>query len=133
MNVKAVTISSPLLQKIFIRELNYNDDDDDDDDNQSDEGDDMGGQNVLNCHEVAVFGSNLKSFYYDGVHRNDYFLYNSTSVTNASIEIKSPYNWSESLDEHIAWHGNAGYFVFTLLKELPSVESLSISVIPLMV
>ena len=65
-NVKAVTISSPLLQKIFIRELNYNDDD------ESDEDDDLGGQNVLKCCEVAVFGSNLKSFYYDGVHRNDY-------------------------------------------------------------
>ena len=69
---------------------------------------------------------NLKSFTYDGVCTNDYFLYGSASVINASILAQVP----ES-DE--GWEIYAGYLVFKLLKALPNVEKLSISDMSLLV
>lgn len=56
-----------------------------DDDDKSDEDYDIGGRNVSNRCNVAIVWTNLKSFSYDGDLKNDYFLYSSTSVIDASI------------------------------------------------
>ena len=112
-NVQTVTISSPLLKKIIIRESEKEDDygyilDEDDD-------------NVRNPCQIWIIGTNLKAFSYDGANRNDYFLHSSTSVINASIMILPDFFDDNSIRDA------AGYFVLRLLGALSSVESLSIS------
>ncbi|XP_027366393.1 F-box/LRR-repeat protein At3g26922-like isoform X2 [Abrus precatorius] len=119
-NVESVCISSPVLQKLMITEWREEDDD------KFDEDDDIGGQNVSNCCNVVIVGTNLKSFSYDGHFCNDYFLYSSTSVINASIEVHA----LDFSDED--WESDVGYSVFKLLKALSNVERLSISEIALL-
>ncbi|XP_015941621.1 F-box/LRR-repeat protein At3g26922 [Arachis duranensis] len=134
MNVKAITISSPLLQKVVIRDYKYDDDDDDDDfsdsDYQSDEEDEedddgIGSQNGSKCCEIVVGGTNLKSFSYGGFPGNDYSLLSSNSVIEATINIDSPHDWFDDKD----WEPlkDAGCFVSSLLEKLSCVERLRIT------
>ncbi|KAK7308169.1 hypothetical protein VNO77_41766 [Canavalia gladiata] len=110
-NVRAVCIACPLLRKLIIREWK---DDDDDDSVKSDDENEAAGQNVPTHCQIVITGSNLKTFSYDGDLINDYFLYRTTSVTDATVEV-------HPADSSL----HAGYFVFKLLKALSNVEKLS--------
>ena len=117
-NVKNVYISS-VFRKLIIMEWQ-------DDDNKPDE--DIGGQNVSHHCEVVIVGTkSLKSFAYDGVCTNDYFLYNSASLINASILVQILSELGTEREKH------AGKIVLRLLKALPNVKKLSISDISLWV
>ncbi|MED6201752.1 hypothetical protein PIB30_098208 [Stylosanthes scabra] len=133
MNVKAITISSPLLQKAVIRDWKYDDDDDDNNDDEDDyqsheedeEDDDIDGQNGSKCCEIVVDGANLKSFSYGGFPGNDYSLISTNALIEATIDIESPYYCFEF--DHWELYQDAGYFVSSLLEKLSCVERLGIT------
>ncbi|QHO35815.1 hypothetical protein HN51_029233 [Arachis hypogaea] len=106
-NVRAVSIYSLLLRRIYIQEYLDNmlyDDDDVEIGFLSD---------TIRC-KVLIVGPNLKSFTYHGDGMNDFFLYYST-VIDASIQVS------------YFWHGASGDFTFRFLNMIPNVEKLSIS------
>ncbi|MED6168715.1 hypothetical protein PIB30_014180 [Stylosanthes scabra] len=128
MNVKAITISSPLLQKVVIRDCKYDDDEEDDyqsheEDEEDDDG--IGGQNGSKCCEIVVDAANLKSFSYGGFPGNDYSLISTNSLIEATIDIESPYNCFDF--DHWESYQDAGYFVSSLLEKLSCVERLIIT------
>lgn len=100
-----VCISSPMLQTLTITEW-----------------DEDWGRNGLKRRKVVIIGNNLKSISLGGDVSNDYFLLNSTSVTDASIELQAPDVWWTD-----DWKIDTGYFIFRLLREIPKVEKLSFS------
>ncbi|MED6168723.1 hypothetical protein PIB30_014188 [Stylosanthes scabra] len=83
------------------------------------------GLNVSNCCKVVIIGTNLKSFHYDGDCSDEYILYDSASVINASINVQVPPQGF--CDEDYGCLLDLGYYVFKLLGELPNVEKLSIN------
>lgn len=129
--VENIFINFPLLQKLYIRDWK-------DEDNEEEEHDHHN-HNVeayvveinggLYIHDVvlhhinfsyikiAIMASNLVTFIYDGDLINDYALFNTTSATEATIEAHEQHN--KVLP--------AGYYVYTLLKELFRIKNLSIS------
>ena len=115
-NVKAVCISSPMLQRFFITDKYLLDDENDDKDDLNAEADD---QNDFNGCQVVIFGTSLKSFSFDGQLINDYCFYNPSSIVDASIQFlkrDAEYNF---LDAHR---------VFKLLSGLGNVEKLTLDV-----
>ena len=115
-NVKAVCISSPMLQRFFITDKYLLDDENDDKVDLNAEADD---QNDFNGCQVVIFGTSLKSFSFDGQLINDYCFYNPSSIVDASIQFfkrDAEYNF---LDAHR---------VFKLLSGLGNVEKLTLDV-----
>ncbi|GMY36938.1 F-box/LRR-repeat protein At3g58900-like [Fagus crenata] len=117
-NVKAVCISSPKLQELFISdrylfEEKYGENDDKDDLNA-----DADDQKDFDGCKVVIFGTSLESFSFNGELINDYCLYNSSSIVKASLEVFE----REELDNHQDAHR-----VFKLLRGLASVENLKLS------
>ncbi|MED6173871.1 hypothetical protein PIB30_063724 [Stylosanthes scabra] len=122
-NVQDVCIYSPLLRKIHIWE---NEEDILDDDDYY-----IDGLNVTNCCQVLIIGNNLKSFTYYGDCMNEYFLYRSTLVIDASIQVQLPPEcyW----DNDNTWEIASGNFTFRLLKMIPNMEKLTMSETSIMV
>ncbi|KAK7269993.1 hypothetical protein RIF29_22838 [Crotalaria pallida] len=110
MNVDSVCICPPMLQKVTIIEGRGKDKPNE-------------ATRVSNYCNVMIDGNSLKSFSYRGDLRNDYFLYSSTSVMIASIDIHAPKSWNK----------NVALFVFKLLHALSNAENLSITPISLSV
>ncbi|MED6168716.1 hypothetical protein PIB30_014181 [Stylosanthes scabra] len=111
-NVQALRICSPLLRRIYIWEI-------------EDDECDIDGLDVSNCCEVLINGNNLKSFHYQGDCVNEYFVYDSSLVIDASIQIHERLEYYLKSDP--TWQIAAGNFTFRLLKMLPNVEKLSMS------
>ncbi|XP_027362530.1 F-box/LRR-repeat protein At3g26922-like [Abrus precatorius] len=110
LKVKAVCIACPSLKTLIIREWK----DDADDSVKLDQENDAGGRSVPTHCQIVITGSNLKTFSYDGDLLNDYFLFCTSWVTDATVEV---YPSDSRLD--------SPYFVFKLLKALSNVEKLS--------
>ncbi|XP_057429637.1 F-box/LRR-repeat protein At3g26922-like [Lotus japonicus] len=100
-NVTQICIIFPLLQKLIIREWN-------DDVDVEDDANDVDAPNKCN---IFILGANLKTFSYDGDLINNYFLFNTTLVNDATVEV---HTW------------NAGYFVCKFLIFVSNVEKLSL-------
>ncbi|GAU34345.1 hypothetical protein TSUD_20520 [Trifolium subterraneum] len=119
--VGSLTIICEVLEKLFIREW-QNEDDDNQDNNENEEEEEEEEEHVevekQNDHgELGFHAPKLLTFSYDGDLINYYFLFSTTSVTDASIEVHE--NNSGTLQ--------AGYFVLRLFTSLIRVERLSIT------
>ncbi|MED6197916.1 hypothetical protein PIB30_061298 [Stylosanthes scabra] len=106
-NVEAFVISCPLLQNLDISEMEYD------------------GLTDPNCCKVVIIGTNLKTFDYEGDYLNEYLLYDSTSVINASIKVLVPLVYTG--DHYYSCQLDLGYFLFNLVKGFPNLEKLCIS------
>ncbi|MED6109802.1 hypothetical protein PIB30_036916 [Stylosanthes scabra] len=117
MNVKAITITSPLLQKVVIRDCKYDDFVDEEDEDHG-----IDNQNGSKCCEIFVDGTHLKSFPYRGFPGDNYSLLSSNSVIEATIHIDSIYVDVEQLP-----FKDTGSIVLNLFKKLSCVKNLRIS------
>ncbi len=118
-NVKAVLIFFPMLRKLFISDeylfIEKNDENEDKDDLNADADD----QNDSNGCQVVIFGTSLQSFSFSGELINEYCLYNSSSIVDASIKVYKRDEEDCYLDAHR---------VFKILSGLKNVEKLTLFV-----
>ncbi|KAJ1384331.1 Leucine-rich repeat domain superfamily [Sesbania bispinosa] len=103
-NLPSVCLDFPLLNKFVVREWK------DDYDNAAN------GQNAAIYCRIIFRGTQLKTFSYDGDLINDYFLYGTSSVTDAAVEVQLPDS-----------NRSTGNFVCKLLNALFKAEKLSIT------
>jgi hypothetical protein len=123
--VGSLTIICEELQKLYIREWEFEaeeeeDDDDDEEEEEEDEEEDVEEQNEeINFEhgEIGFHAPKLLTFAYLGDLINDYFLFSTTSITDASIEVHE--NNNSTL--------HAGNFVSKIFNTLIRVEKLSIT------
>ena len=117
--MKAVLIFFPMLRKLFISDeylfIEKNDENEDKDDLNADADD----QNDSNGCQVVIFGTSLQSFSFSGELINEYCLYNSSSIVDASIKVCKRDEEDCYLDAHR---------VFKILSGLKNVEKLTLFV-----
>jgi len=128
--VGTIIITCPLLQKLFIRDWKDHDDEDDHHNNEEGVGEelaeelnndvnDIAAVEVLNHHhgDIRIIANELVSFTYDGDLMNDYSLFYTFSISNATIKLHEQHN--NML--------HATNFIYKLLIALSGVTKLSIS------
>jgi hypothetical protein len=121
--VGSLTIICEELQKLYIREWEFEaeeEEDDDDDEEEEDEEEDVEEQNEeINFEhgEIGFHAPKLLTFAYIGDLINDYFLFSTTSITDASIEVHENNNSTLHADN----------FVSKIFNTLIRVEKLSIT------
>lgn len=117
-NVKAVCISAPMLRELKITDdTGAKDDDANNENDVTDENDSHGCQFV-------IFGPRLQSFSFCGELRHDYCLFNSSSLVDASFELKSTQRQGEIAPQ---WTRDDAFCAFKLLRGLSDVKSLKLS------
>lgn len=129
--VKAICTSPPMLRElVVIDERDYEDDYlDDEDNNESDGNDNANDENNdgndwtdSNGCQVMIIGTTLESFSYSGELRNDYCLYDSSSLCMACIEVDGYRCNREEVPIEIV------YRTRRLVRACSNVENLTISV-----
>lgn len=128
--VGTIIITCPLLQKLFIRDWKDHDDEDDHHDNEEEveeelaeelnnDVNDITAVENLNYHHglIRILSNELVSFTYDGDLMNDYSLFYTFSVSNATIKLHEQHN--NML--------HAGHFIYKLFIALSGVTKLSVS------
>jgi hypothetical protein len=121
--VGSLTIICEELQKLYIREWEFQaeeEEEDDDDEEEEDEEEDVEEQNEeINFEhgEIGFHAPKLLTFAYIGDLINDYFLFSTTSITDASIEVHENNNSTLHADN----------FVSKIFNTLIRVEKLSIT------
>ncbi|KAK2400481.1 FBD, F-box and Leucine Rich Repeat domains containing protein [Trifolium repens] len=121
--VGSLTIICEELQKLYIREWEFEaeeEEEEDDDEEEEDEEEDVEEQNEeINFEhgEIGFHAPKLLTFAYIGDLINDYFLFSTTSITDASIEVHENNNSTLHADN----------FVSKIFNTLIRVEKLSIT------